>query len=571
MFKLLIRHYWSRVMFVGTLIAFLGFSVGCGIGQQDLSRGENSELAKLATAMVVTDFKAQVSIPIPQASQEQLQAIEQQVVGMVQSGQISNDEDTIRQSTMQLLFANPLKWIQPSNRMLRKQEEMVSEGSGFFVTPNGYLVTNAHVVAPDSTEMKQAFAKTGKNEWNKALPGNIEEAFSAQGVTLSSDQEQKLTEAMAAYAADYIQVGEIKKDTEVEMAMSVPGVTVAQKGTPAQVEKVGTPIPGEDIAILKVEGYDNLPTLSLGDESSLRETDHLYVVGFPFDTTFLSSLDKSSRVTPSITSGVLSKRAPMPGGWTALQMDASVQKGNSGGPVLDDAGHVVGIATFGVVNPENGQQEAGQNFAVPVSLIKEFLQQINAHPEQSQASQLYGQALVEYDQQHFKAALPIFQKVSNLLPGNSFVQDYIQKSQDAIQSGKDRTRTWQFYSLLGLAVLVVLAFIFAVVTGRLRRITTLFGGSHRETEPSQNHKYITAVKEVSVAVQEMTSTAPEIAAKTQPEIVTELDCASCGEILTAGTLFCPKCGAKVERRCPGCGTVVSEGQAFCANCGAHIS
>ncbi|MCL6648545.1 MAG: serine protease, partial [Chloroflexi bacterium] len=166
---------------------------------------------------------------------------------------------------------------------------------------------------------------------------------------------------------------------------------VTQEATPADVVTVGAPIPGKDVAVLKVEGKTNLPTLPLGDDATLKETDPLLIVGYPGDATFHSGLSQASRADGDPRGA----EPPGPDGrrWIALQTDAAITHGNSSSPALDSTGHVIGLATFGTVNPQTGQEEAEQNFLVPVSIVKEFLQQVNVQPKESTVSQLYVRAL----------------------------------------------------------------------------------------------------------------------------------------------------------------------------------
>ena len=86
-----------------------------------------------------------------------------------------------------------------------------------------------------------------------------------------------------------------------------------------------------DAAILKIDAAD-LPSLPLGDSDTLRQGQELLVLGYPGSVS-------TNGVT--VTRGIVSALRP---GW--VQTDAAIEIGNSGGPVVDREGRVVGIATF---------------------------------------------------------------------------------------------------------------------------------------------------------------------------------------------------------------------------------
>ena len=154
----------------------LTLAAGCGLSVQGpaLDQHQIFEMAKLGTVMVVSDFKSQVSIAKPTIPQDKLSSLEQQVVSMVQQGQVQDNQTAMAQAMMQLILANPLEYIQPSNTVDTKSVEMMAVGSGFYVTPDGYLVTNAHVVDPGQKELKQGLAQT-------ALKSFVEHAMASSG------------------------------------------------------------------------------------------------------------------------------------------------------------------------------------------------------------------------------------------------------------------------------------------------------------------------------------------------------------------------------------------------------
>jgi len=128
--------------------------------------------------------------------------------------------------------------------------------------------------------------------------------------------------------------------------------------------------PSRDLALLKVDGND-LSTLSLGDSSSVGVGDAVYAIGNPFglDHTF----------TTGIVSA-LQRSLQAPDGATisgAIQTDAALNPGNSGGPLLDSAGQVIGVNAQIETGSQDGAEggNVGIGFAIPSSTVKAFVQE----------------------------------------------------------------------------------------------------------------------------------------------------------------------------------------------------
>ncbi len=537
------RGRWLAFLAGGAL---LWAGAGCGPAAKPTS-AEIYQTARLGTVMVTARFQAQVSYPEGQIPAAKAAALQQQGQALINSGQMADTPAAIIQFVIQTIAQNPLVYYAPTSTVRTAQVSTVSIGSGFFVTPNGYLVTNAHVVAPDTTELKQGMVQTAMQTFVKNDMQYFLQLWTNQvGGSMPKNLQQDLANAIVTYIAHYMSLSKTQDSYAVQMGAAIPGVATGQKGITASVVIHGKPTPGKDVAILKVEGESNLPTLPLGHDSNLNVSAPLYVVGYPGDATFMPTFAKSSQVEPTLTAGVLSRRVKVSGGWTALQTDATMHPGNSGGPVLNADGHVVGLATFGAVSQNTGQTVSGENFVVPTSLVQEFLHQVNVTPQSSQTTGLYQQAMADYYAQRYRDALPLLQKVNALLPGNPFVQKFITASQADILAGKDRsgpgTLGWALYTL---AALVVLALIAAAATGRLRPVLAGVGTLRRPRR----------------------SSGASVAPPTPPEEARP-SCPACGASVGPEQRFCPACGATL--RCPSCGTPVVPGQVFCAQCGAPL-
>ncbi len=120
-----------------------------------------------------------------------------------------------------------------------------------------------------------------------------------------------------------------------------------------------------DLAVLKVDPKDHkLQPLALGTAKELRVGDPVVAIGNPF------GLDRT------LTTGVVSALARKIQGLNGftisnvVQTDAAINKGNSGGPLLDAQGRVIGVNSQ--IQTESGGN-VGIGFAVPVDKLKEVL------------------------------------------------------------------------------------------------------------------------------------------------------------------------------------------------------
>jgi serine protease Do len=140
-------------------------------------------------------------------------------------------------------------------------------------------------------------------------------------------------------------------------------VQVVMNGREFDAEIKGTD-PATDLALLKIEARD-LPVLPLGDSDALRVGDWVMAIGSP------------QALTNSVTVGVVSakqRRINISDATSSfenfIQTDAAINFGNSGGPLINLRGEVVGINTAISFGSEN------IGFAVPVNILKQVLSQL---------------------------------------------------------------------------------------------------------------------------------------------------------------------------------------------------
>ena len=167
-----------------------------------------------------------------------------------------------------------------------------SLGSGFIISPDGYIVTNNHVVAP-------------------ARPDAVVE----QITVILNDR------------------------TEYE-------ATVVGRDQVA------------DVAVLKITPRRPLPFVRFGDSTRVRVGDWVVAIGNPFSLGGTVTAGIVSAVHRNINSGLYDRY---------IQTDASINSGNSGGPMFDLAGNVIGINTA-LISPTGGN--VGIGFAIPAEQVR---------------------------------------------------------------------------------------------------------------------------------------------------------------------------------------------------------
>ena len=145
-----------------------------------------------------------------------------------------------------------------------------------------------------------------------------------------------------------------------------------QDGRRVQARVVGTD-PSTDLAVLEVDTDEvDLQPLSLGDSSTLRVGDAVVAIGSPYG--------RRGSATSGIVSG-LDRTIGAPNGFAidgAIQTDAAINRGNSGGPLLDLRGRVVGVNAQ--IRSESGGND-GIGYAIPSNTLRDVARELIADGE----------------------------------------------------------------------------------------------------------------------------------------------------------------------------------------------
>lgn len=121
-----------------------------------------------------------------------------------------------------------------------------------------------------------------------------------------------------------------------------------------------------DLALLKVEGAYNALEFSPRRQENLGQS--IFTMGYP--------QPQLQGVTPKVTKGVISGLEGFMGDIRNYQIDASIQPGNSGGPVADSNGYIVGVVVASLVKGSNGGIPQNVNYVIKKSYLMAFLDSI---------------------------------------------------------------------------------------------------------------------------------------------------------------------------------------------------
>ncbi len=245
----------------------------------------------------------------------------------------------------------------------------VAEGTAFLVDNDGYLMTGRHVVCPwleDTTLFATA---------QQLTLGGITPQFGYR-IYLWFEGKQAFNRA-----ARLLETSELNDIYLVDLAFSSetsPKIAIAGVPKPPVESRdmIGSPIK-DDFAILKIEqvpeGLRPLPLDLKMDPQRIPKLSPLITLGFP-----LGSRTQADTVNVSVTRGAVRRSFE-----DMLQVDASIYGGNSGGPVIDTNGRVIGIVsgvamdwTQGFVPVQTPRWDLGM--ILPITRAVEFLKEIKA-------------------------------------------------------------------------------------------------------------------------------------------------------------------------------------------------
>ena len=422
-----------------------------------------AERNKPGTVMIQSTFKGTVSAIQPEFDQAALETLAMEVKQQLEAeGKFTTD--LFWNVYIRTFCANIDKYMRRGTETVNKDLDITMVGSGFIITPDGYVITNAHVVDENDEETKQNFAQQAFQE---IIANDAKEIESSMGRKLTEEEAKALTDANSWYFSQTLQVSDIRKEFSVVMGISGDKGKIVPRIIPAKLITQGAAIPGKDVAILKLSGKHTYPTIRIGNDKEMRVGDQVYVLGYPAVATFHPLISEESISEASLTRGLVSAKKNMKDGWEVLQTDASITHGNSGGPVMNEYGEVIGLATFGSIDYQRNAEVQGMNFIVPSTIVYQFIDKMKIDPDMSDISLTYEEGMDYFDESRYKKALEKFDEVKDMNPSFPFIDKMIKDTERNIDKGLDKEPTdMTMYYYIGGGVVALLLILWLVFRKR---------------------------------------------------------------------------------------------------------
>jgi serine protease Do len=439
--------YLRRVR-IALLIGLVSVSAACASAQdpaalQDFPGTTHQQLIQERTspaiAYVYTKYQTTVSVPSLDFNSANFDALLNKVITDARTGRIGSDRKSIFDSLATAIAEAPDHYFTPADPVRTAPAKAAGQCSGSIVTPDGYIVTAAHCVQPND-DLRPQFVQDGLKP---IIDADVNAFRAGLSDTFDSDQVGKLTSAVTQFLQHHATFSGTTSTVNVVLFTDSSGqrqaamkqVQVVDKGDPSS----------KDVAIVKLDGYSQLPTLSVGQDSDISAGQPVFLGGFP-SSAAQDNLDSLS--TPTVSQGPVTAKKFTEQSIPILQTQAPAAPGNSGGPVLNDAGKLVGVLVS-VSTPKVGQ---GESFAIAVSVVGQFLNEHNIRPRESGTTRLYNRGLNALHRNYYKEALTDFQQAKALYPGMPGAEHSIQQSTEAIQQGKDQTPLLDETALVWVAI-----------------------------------------------------------------------------------------------------------------------
>ena len=323
-------------------------------------------------------------------------------------------------------------------------------GTGWFIDPSGWVITNGHVVQPAYETPRWLVNQIAQRAVTTAcLEGALKAAKMQPG------ERPEAEDAIKRKLLD-----QILPTVKVNVTPQVSVVLSNGNRLKAEVKKYSPPVSaepgamsGRDLAILRVpEG--NYPMLPLADSTAAQIGDSIRILGFPGVVLSHELLNQSASVEASVTNGAVSGFKQDRANHPVIQTDASAAWGNSGGPAINARGELLGVLTFVSLAPgPEGSIVQGFNFIIPAQAVRTFVKDTPIKlDDPGKFNPVWFAGLHDFFTEDFKSAVRRFEEADRILSGLADVKRMLGEAREKVKHPPPRPFPW-FWVAVGVTFL----------------------------------------------------------------------------------------------------------------------
>jgi rhodanese-related sulfurtransferase len=313
-------------------------------------------------------------------------------------------------------------------------------GTGWFIDPSGWVMTNGHVVQPAHETPRWLINQMAQRAVATACMGPAMESARMQPGD-RPEAEEALKRRLLDKVLPTVKVM-ITPTISVKLSNGGRLKSEVKKYSPPASAEVGAPS-GRDLALLKVPD-GNYPMLPLADSTGAQIGDPIRILGFPGVVLSHELLNQSASVDASVTNGAVSGFKQDKANNPYIQTDAPAAWGNSGGPVINAKGELLGVLTFVSLAPgPEGSIVQGFNFIIPAQAVKDFVKdtpvKIN---DLGKFNPVWFAGLHDFFSDDFKAAVRKFDQADKILPGLADLRRMLGEAREKVKNPPPKPFPW---------------------------------------------------------------------------------------------------------------------------------
>lgn len=225
---------WRPLAVVGLLTMLLVGTVGAlpanaDDGPKPLAPRRLFDQSRPGVELITARFTGRLAVPEPQLTAASKRALQARVLDRIRRGEVAANETAARNAMIGEIARDPLRWFTAGDRIDRLDLKVLAMGSGFSIGADGYIVTNAHVVAPQSETLKAAFLRDGlgddfQDSIQRLVEGGVPQSLAT-----------RLLEAGLRWATRKSKLSHFKRRLEAVTSSGTGGVVYSGSGRPAKL------------------------------------------------------------------------------------------------------------------------------------------------------------------------------------------------------------------------------------------------------------------------------------------------------------------------------------------------